>query len=349
MDGTEHTTPESPPRTTGEGHRSSHTAAQAELWDQPLPGYEILETLHVQRDARMLLARDLRLERTVAVKVLHLDLVHNENAIEHFFNEARNVARLRHPNLVRALDVGRAGSYFFFVMTHVRGQSLAQRLASLERSRLQEKEVLGILLRGAKGLQAIFEAGLAHRNIKPGNLLLPSSGGLRITETGVARELAYPSPEAFVRANAAYASPEAAEGETVLDIRADLYALGCCGYEALLGRPPFQGDTADVILQKHREEEPENPRDIDIRISAGTGQLLLWLLRKDRDRRPRTPQQVVSKMMEHPLIHEVLEGEHDGAAAQDTPGTGSGTGIDEAQETTPGTDADPDALLHGEA
>lgn len=306
-------------------------AAQAALWDQPIPGYEILETLHAHGDTRMLLARDLRLERTVAIKVLRPDVTHHENAVEYFFNEARNVARLRHPNVVRALDVGRAGPYLFFVMTHVRGQSLAQRLASLERGRVQEKEVLGILLRGAKGLQAIFEAGLAHRNIKPGNLLLPSSGGVRIAETGVAREVAYPSFEAFVRANAAYASPEAAEGETVLDIRADLYALACCGYEALLGRPPFQADTVDGILEKHREEEPVNPREIDIRISAGTGQLLLWLLRKDRDTRPRTPQQVVSKMMEHPLIRDVLEGVDDGAASEDPPEFDPDAGIDPTQ------------------
>lgn len=349
MDGTEHTTPTPAPRMTVGGDPHAAPAVQAALWDQPIPGYEILETLHAQGDARMLLARDLRLERTVAVKVIRPDLVHNENAVEHFFNEARNVARLRHPNLVRALDVGRSGSYFFFVMTHVRGPSLAQRLASLERGRLQEKEVLGILLRGAKGLQAIFEAGLAHRNIKPGNLLLPSSGGLRIAETGVSRELSYPSYAAFVRANAAYASPEAAEGETVLDIRADLYALGCCGYEALLGRPPFQGDTPDAVLQKHRDAEPDNPRDIDIRISAGTGQLLLWLLRKDRDRRPRTPQQVVSKMMEHPLIRDVLEGEHDGAAAEDAPGFDPDSGIGAAQEASPGTDAGSNPRLHREA
>lgn len=328
MDGTDNTTPDSAPHMTGGAAPSPTHAAQAALWEQPIPGYEILETLHVHGDARMLLAKDLRLERSVAIKVIRPDLEHNENAVEHFFNEARNVARLRHPNLVRALDVGRAGPYFFFVMTHVRGQSLAQRLASLERGRIQEKEVLGILLRAAKGLQAIFEAGLAHRNIKPGNLLLPSTGGVRIAETGVAREVAYPSYEAFVRANAAYASPEAAEGETMLDIRADLYALGCCGYEALLGQPPFPADTVDEILRQHREEEPANPRDIDIRISAGTGQLLLWLLRKERDRRPRTPQQVVSKMMEHPMIGAVLEGFDDGLASEDAPGTDPDAGVE---------------------
>jgi serine/threonine-protein kinase len=283
-------------------------AGEIEL-EQPFPGYTVTERLGRGGSAAVFRAKDSRLDREVAIKALIPDLEHNEDAVENFFNEARNVARLRHPNVVRGLDVGRAGKYFYFAMEYVRGESLAQKLERLERGRLGEEEALRIVRETAVGLQYIFENGLVHRDLKPGNLLLSAEGGVKICDLGVAREVVAPRQEDFVKASPAYASPEQARGDFDIDIRADLYGLGCTWFQMLTGNPPFQKTTPEETLRAHLEEEPANLRELDPRLSAATSQLVLWLLEKDRDNRPRTPQDFLRKLDKHPLREKLLQQE----------------------------------------
>jgi len=124
---------------------------------------------------------------------------------------------------------------------------------------------------------------------------------------GVAREIAYPSPEAWVLAHPERVAPEVADGDPNADIRADLYALGCAWFEAILGAPPFRGATASDVLKMHMDASVPEPRELDPRLSSATSRLILGLLAKDRDERPRTPQEFLAKLKTHPLLASVSE------------------------------------------
>lgn len=299
---------------------------QGELWEQPFPGYKVTHKIGQGGSGAVFLAKDIRLDRDIAIKTLIPDLEHNEDAVERFFNEARQVARMRHNNIVRGLDVGRSGKYFFFVMEYIRGESVADKLSRLHGGRLREIDTIKIVLDIADALQYIFENGLVHRDIKPGNIILANSGEIKLCDFGVAKEVAYESQESFVMGSPSYVSPEAAAGDPNIDIRADLYSLGCTWYHMLLSRPPFIGESAPVILRKHISDDPVNPTEVDLRITPATGQLLMWLLEKDRDRRPRNPQQFIAKMMTHPLLK--LEQERELVAEYTTEEDNSGEDSD---------------------
>lgn len=275
---------------------------QLELWEQPFTGYRIINILGEGASGTVLLAEDLRLGREVAIKTLVPDPARAEAAPEQFFNEARQTARLRHENIVRGVDTGRAGKYFFYAMEYIRGESLQQRLDGLQSGRIRELESLQHVRQIANGLQFIFEQGLAHRDVKPRNILIGNDGIVRLADFGVAKDLAFPSAATQALACAEYVSPEFAADEANIDIRADLYALGCCWYRMLLGRSPFAGDSAPVILRKHISDDPTAPHEADPRITPATSQLILWLLTKDREKRPRNPQLFLAKLMTHPLF-----------------------------------------------
>ncbi len=275
---------------------------QEAFWDQPFTGYKILNILGVGASGTVLLVRDLRFERDAALKTVIPDLEVHPGAVERFFYEARQVARLRHDFLARGLDVGRAGKYFYFVMEYARGESLEKRLAALQSGKIREIESLQHVVQIAEGLQFIHEQGLVHRDIKPANIILSPAGTLKITDFGVAKDVAFPSPEAQALASPDYLSPELAACEANIDIRSDLYSLGCCWFRMLLGRVPFTADSPAVVLRKQISDDPAVPHEVDPRITPATGQLILWLLNKDREKRPRTPQQFLAKLMTHPLL-----------------------------------------------
>ena len=180
--------------TGGAGGAQMPLERQEEFWAQPFTGYKVVNILGEGPAGPVLLARDTRFEREVVIKAIVPDLEAHEDAAERFFNEARQVARLRHDNIVRGVDVGRAGKYLYFVMEYVRGETLEKRLSALQSGRIREIEALQHVIQAAAGLQFIFEQGLAHRNIKPANLML-GGGTLKIADFGVARDLAFPDTQ----------------------------------------------------------------------------------------------------------------------------------------------------------
>lgn len=233
--------------------------------------YELLEEIGTGGFGRVYRARDLGLEREVAIKVLHPSLTADAGVVERFRREAQLAARLRHPNIVSIYDImGRAGLEWY-TMELIPGTNLAQVVK--QRGPLSVDQAVRLLDEALSALEHAHAQGLVHRDLKPENMLLEPDGRLRITDFGLA--LALRGDARFGGASSRsgtpqFAAPEQLLGERV-DQRADLYSLGAVAYFALLGRPPFDGATPEAILAKQttdqlpplHESRADVPRDLE--------------------------------------------------------------------------------------
>jgi serine/threonine protein kinase len=232
--------------------------------------YELLSTLGAGGYGRVYRVRDLHLEREVALKVLHPRLTREPAVVERFRREAQLAARLDHPNIVNIYDIGGRGGLIWYTMEFVRGPNIAQ---MVERDGPLPLPSVVRLLREALGaLHQAHGAGLVHRDIKPENMLTEPDGSLRITDFGLA--LALRGHGRFGGATSRsgtpmFASPEQLLGERV-DQRSDLYSLAAVASYALLGRPPFTGETVEQVLGRQTtnqlppilEERPDVSDDL---------------------------------------------------------------------------------------
>lgn len=205
------------------------------------------------------LATDTTLDRPVAVKVMHPDLSIHGSITQRFLAEARMIARLRHPNIVTVHTAGEATGIFYYVMDHVPGETLRERLNRV--GKLEVAEAVRIIGDIADALAAAGQAGLVHRDVKPENILLDSNTGrAMLADFGIARVAAIDSSAQLTGQGIAvgtptYMSPEQAAGEGV-DSRSDLYALGVVGYEMLSGFPPFRGANGAAVISMQLSEKP---------------------------------------------------------------------------------------------
>ena len=199
----------------------------------------------------VVLARDERLDRKVALKVLPPSLAAVPETRERFLREARMAAQLSHPNIVPVYRADEIGGFAFFAMGYVDGETLGDRIRA--RGSLPSATVVRMLREVAWALTYAHARGIVHRDVKPDNILIErSSGRAIVTDFGIARADFIPSltADGNVLGTVHYMSPEQASGEPV-DGRSDLYALGCVGFLALSGRLPFEGTTPQAILIAH--------------------------------------------------------------------------------------------------
>ena len=221
------------------------------------PQLEILQCLGRGGMGIVYQARQIKLDRLIALKILAPERGQDARFAERFAREAQTLARLNHPNVVTVYDFGQAGHLFYLLMEFVDGMNLRQ---LLNQRRLSSREALAIVPGVCEGLQYAHDQGVVHRDIKPENLLLDKHGHMKIADFGIARLLdapAEPEPEAGEVASAAsttnnlthsqvlgtprYMAPEQSEQPSAVDHRADIYALGLVLYEMLTGKPPEQG------------------------------------------------------------------------------------------------------------
>ncbi|WP_293819128.1 serine/threonine-protein kinase [uncultured Corynebacterium sp.] len=215
------------------------------------------------------LARDIKQQRDVAVKILKPEYTENEEFRARFRNEASAAQDLDSPNVVRTYESGEVedpdnGTVFcYIIMEYIRGESLADVLS--RESSLPQNLALDVLTQTAAGLKAIHDAGLVHRDIKPGNLLITSDGFVKITDFGIAKAAAAVplTRTGMVVGTAQYVSPEQAQGDQV-GPASDVYSLGVVGFEMLAGYRPFSGESTVSVAIKHiSETPPELPEEID--------------------------------------------------------------------------------------
>ena len=222
--------------------------------------YRLLGHLGKGGMSQVYLAEHSVMERLVAVKVLPSRYVENPNYLDRFKREARAVAALDHPNIVRAYDIDQDGKTHYIVMEYVDGRDL-QRIVS-EDGTLNADDAADYIAQAALGLQHAHEAGLVHRDVKPANCLVDNRRTLRLLDMGLAKfsKDSHPSLSAIhddsVVGTADYLAPEQARNSQTVDSRADIYGLGCTLYFALTGTPPFPEGSIAQRLLKHQNEQP---------------------------------------------------------------------------------------------
>jgi serine/threonine protein kinase len=201
------------------------------------------------------LAQDTELGRPVAIKLLAENLVDDPELRRRFVREARLAARLSHPNVVAVFDAGEEDGRPYIVMECVEGESLAETVR--REGRLDPERVRELALQACAGLEHAHRAGLVHRDVKPGNLLVTEEGALKIADFGIAHaaEGTRVTEVGTVLGTAAYLSPEQASGEPVTPA-SDLYSLGACLYELLAGRPPYGYETLGDLLERRTAGPP---------------------------------------------------------------------------------------------
>ena len=231
-------------------------------------------------------ARDRRLKRTVAIKVLPPELAFRSDIRSRFLREAETAAQLGHPNIVPIYSVDEAEGLVFFVMTYVAGANLARRLH--EKGVLDTDEVRRIMCEVASALAYAHERGVVHRDIKPDNILLDAeSGRAMVTDFGIARAVDSSSGDNRLTATGmaigtpAYMSPEQAAGEREIDGRSDLYALGVVAYQMLCGEPPFTAGSTPAMLVKHISERPTPIEQRRADCPEDLARAVMMLLEKD--------------------------------------------------------------------
>jgi serine/threonine-protein kinase len=218
--------------------------------------YDIDRVLGQGAMGTVFLGKDRALDREVAIKVVAVEVASSPVLRERFLQEARVVARLRHPNIVAVYAAGEADGQLYFAMELVRGESLRELLQ--REGRIPADRARSILHDLALALDYAHSQGVVHRDVKPENILLDAeTGRAMLTDFGVARALERDGSltgTGVVLGSPRYMSPEQATGERTLDGRSDLYSLGLVGYEMLLGKPVVEGTTAASILVKHLTE-----------------------------------------------------------------------------------------------
>jgi serine/threonine protein kinase len=235
--------------------------------------------------ATVYLARDEELDRPVALKLLAGHLADDPTFRDRFVREARLAAQLSHPNVVQIFDAGEDDGCPYIVMEYVQGKTLADELA--ERGTLDPDRVVDLALQVCGGLEQAHAAGLVHRDVKPGNLLLRDDGTVKIADFGIARaaETTRLTQMGSVLGTAAYLAPEQALGEEVT-AEADIYSLGCVLYESLTGRTPYVFESLPELALKHREEPIRPVRELRKEVPAALEAVVMRCLARNPDYRP---------------------------------------------------------------
>jgi len=254
---------------------------------QQIPGYKVIGKLGSGAMATVFKAQQLSLDRTVAIKVLPRKHTNNADFVQRFYAEGKAAAKLNHANIVQAFDVGQAGEFHYFVMEFVEGRSVYDDLK--EKGKYAEQDAVRIIIQVARALEHAHAVGLMHRDVKPKNIMLTPDGTAKLADMGLARAVT-DREAAEAEAGKAfgtpyYISPEQVRGDTDVDFRADVYALGATLYHMVTGKVPFDGPNPSAVMHKHLKSTATPPDELNPKLTTGIAEVIEVCMAKDRNKR----------------------------------------------------------------
>jgi len=256
---------------------------------QQIPGYRVEGKLGAGAMAQVFKARQLSLDRSVAIKVLPRKHSTNPQFIERFYAEGKAAAALNHPNIVQAYDVGQAGEFHYFVMEFVEGSTVHDRIVANKRT--PEREALDIAISVADALRHAHDKGLIHRDVKPKNIMITPDGVVKLADLGLARAIddkdAALAEQGKAYGTPYYISPEQIRGEVNVGAQADIYSLGATLYHMVTGQVPYNGQNPGEVMQKHLKAPLVPPDHVNPKLSAGISEVIEKMMAKSRRDRYR--------------------------------------------------------------
>ncbi|MEX0652742.1 MAG: protein kinase [Phycisphaeraceae bacterium] len=276
-----------------------------------LDGYELTELLGRGGMGSVYLARQLSLDRLVAIKTINPEWAGDPVFLSRFTREAFAAAQLTHHNVVQIHDIGDDAETHFFSMEYVDGRSLADLIA--ETGKLDVEQAAGYILHAARGLRFAHDHGMVHRDIKPANLLINDEGVVKVADLGLVKTAdesgltraggpAHPGTTSSALTSPttmgtpAYIAPEQITDPSQVDARADIYSLGCTFYALVTGRPVFQGNTAEEVMSKHATETVVPPEQVARRVPPAVSQIILKMVAKSPDDRLASMRDVIEQL-----------------------------------------------------
>ena len=272
-------------------NESRNTAGQ-------IPGYKVLGKLGSGAMAVVYKAKQLSLDRTVAIKVLPKKFVQKSDYVERFYKEGRLAAKLNHNNIVQAIDVGEVGGLYYFVMEYVDGKTLYDDLS--KGKVFSEDEAINITIQVAKALAHAHAQGLVHRDVKPKNIMINKDGVVKLADMGLARETSdikaakHEQGKAF--GTPYYIAPEQIRGEMDVDGRVDIYSLGGTLFHMVTGRVPFEATTPSEVMKKHLKEPLVPPDHINTALSTGISEVIEVMMAKNKEERYHTMEDAIADL-----------------------------------------------------
>ena len=257
--------------------------------------YEILEKTGVGGMATVYTAKDLVLNRHVAVKVLKEEFTTDEEFVKRFNTEALAAASLSHANIVSIYDVGNEDNIYYIVMELVRGKTLKQIIT--ENGPISWKWATNIAIQIASALEVAHKNNIVHRDIKPHNIIITEDGVAKVTDFGIAKAVSNSTITAFgtTIGSVHYFSPEQAKGGYT-DAKSDIYSLGVVMYEMLTGQVPFDADTSVSVALMHMQEKPVPPIEINKNIPIALNDIILKAMQKEPMARYQTAAEMISDL-----------------------------------------------------
>ncbi len=334
------------------GSRSNDTIMMGDAEQRPsanlgtpeIPGYEIVRILGEGGMGVVYEARQVAVNRTVAIKVLKPAVAAEPEFRERFLRESAAAGSVTHPNVVQIFDAGEADGHLYMTFQLIDGGDLSDLLR--EKGLLSEFKALQIIKECLLGLTAIHEAGLVHRDIKPGNIFMEQGRRPVIGDLGLARQTSGDDRMTMTGAamgTPSYMSPEHIQGVADIDIRTDIYAFGSTLYKMLTGTEPFQGETVYAITHSIISQPIPDPREINASLSNPVVGIIRKAMAKNRDERYQNPEQflqdIEAALSGHQLIHAeglgIIEGVEKPAPAQGPAKPAAGVSLGRGKRNTP--------------